>query len=70
MTKSEVQEPSGANDSFPNEDAEWVIREEPDKTCVWLILRRAVLPLARRRVGLRVQSTRSSVGKGNWLRIT
>ena len=35
MTKSEVQKPSGANDLFPNQDAEWVIREEPDKTRVY-----------------------------------
>jgi hypothetical protein len=35
MTKSEVQKPSSANDSFPNEDVEWVIREPPDKNRVY-----------------------------------
>jgi four helix bundle protein len=35
MTKSEAQNPSRADDSFRNEDAEWVIREEPEKNRVY-----------------------------------
>ena len=31
MTKSEAQKPGSADDSFWNEDTEWVIREEPEK---------------------------------------
>ena len=35
MTKSEDHKPGSANDSFPNEDAEWVIREQPEKNRVY-----------------------------------
>ena len=35
MTKSEAQKPGSADDSFWNEDAEWVIREEPEKNRVY-----------------------------------
>ncbi|HEX4696940.1 MAG TPA: four helix bundle protein [Candidatus Udaeobacter sp.] len=35
MTKSEAQKAGGADDSFRNEDAEWVIREEPEKKRVY-----------------------------------
>ena len=35
MTKSEAQKPGTADDSFWNEDAEWVIREEPEKNRVY-----------------------------------
>jgi four helix bundle protein len=35
MTKSEAQKPGTADDSFWNEDAEWVIREEPEKKRVY-----------------------------------
>jgi four helix bundle protein len=35
MTKSEAPKPGSANDSFPNEDAEWVIREQPEKNRVY-----------------------------------
>jgi four helix bundle protein len=35
ITKSEVHKPGSADDSFGNEDAEWVIREEPDKNRVY-----------------------------------
>jgi four helix bundle protein len=34
MTKSEAQKPGSADDLFPNEDAEWVIRE-PEKNRVY-----------------------------------
>ena len=35
MTKSEAQKPGSADDSFPNGDREWVIREEPEKKRVY-----------------------------------
>ena len=35
MTKSEAQKPDSADDSFRNEDAEWVIREQPEKNRVY-----------------------------------
>jgi four helix bundle protein len=35
MTKSEAQKSGGAADLFRNEDAEWVIREEPGKNRVY-----------------------------------
>jgi four helix bundle protein len=35
MTKSEIQTPGSADGSFRNEDAEWVIREEPGKNRVY-----------------------------------
>jgi four helix bundle protein len=35
MTKSEAQKSGGADDLFRNEDAEWVIREEPEKNRVY-----------------------------------
>ena len=35
MTKPEAQKPGSADDSFRNEDAGWVIREEPEKKCVY-----------------------------------
>ena len=35
MTKSEAHKPDTADDSFWNEDAEWVIREEPEKNRVY-----------------------------------
>ena len=35
MTKSKAQEPGSADDSFRNGDAEWVIREEPEKKRVY-----------------------------------
>ena len=35
MTKSEVQKPESANDSFWNKDAEWIAREEPGKNRVY-----------------------------------
>jgi four helix bundle protein len=35
MTKSEAQKRGRADDSFRNEDAEWVIREEPEKSRVY-----------------------------------
>ena len=35
MTKSEAQKPGSADDSFRNEDAEWVIREHPEKNRVY-----------------------------------
>jgi|ERR671924_784101 four helix bundle protein len=35
MTKSETQKPGSADDSFENEDAEWIIREEPEKNRVY-----------------------------------
>jgi len=35
MTKSETQKPGSADDSFRSEDAEWVIREEPEKNRVY-----------------------------------
>jgi len=31
MTKSEAQNPGNVDDSFRNEDAEWVVREKPEK---------------------------------------
>ena len=34
MTKSEVQKPESANDSFWNKDAEWIAREEPVRESV------------------------------------
>jgi four helix bundle protein len=35
MTKSEAQKPGSADDLFRNEDAQWVIREEPEKKRVY-----------------------------------
>src|SRR5678816_873457 len=35
MTKSEAHKPNSADDSFRNEDAEWVIREQPEKNRVY-----------------------------------
>ena len=35
MTKSEAQKSGGADDLFRNEDAEWLIREEPEKNRVY-----------------------------------
>jgi four helix bundle protein len=35
MTKSEAHKPDSADDSFRNEDAEWVIREHPEKNRVY-----------------------------------
>jgi four helix bundle protein len=35
MTKSEAHKPDSADDSFRNEDAEWVIREQPEKNRVY-----------------------------------
>ena len=35
MTKSEAHKPGSADDSFRNEDAEWVIREQPEKNRVY-----------------------------------
>jgi four helix bundle protein len=35
MTKSEIQKPSSASSSFRNDDAEWIIREEPGKNRVY-----------------------------------
>jgi len=35
MTESEIQKPGSADGSFPNEDAEWVIREEVGKNRVY-----------------------------------
>jgi four helix bundle protein len=35
MTKSEAQKPGSGDDSFWNGDAEWVIREEPEKNRVY-----------------------------------
>src|SRR5881396_1035467 len=35
MTKSEAQKPGSADDLFRDEDAEWVIREEPEKNRVY-----------------------------------
>ena len=35
MTKSEVQNLGSADDSFPNKDAAWVVREEPEKNRVY-----------------------------------
>ena len=35
MTKSEAHQPGSADDSFRNEDAEGVIREEPEKNRVY-----------------------------------
>ena len=35
MTKSEAQNPGNVDDSFRNEDAEWVVREEPEKNRVY-----------------------------------
>ena len=42
MTKSEAQKPGSADDSFWNEDVEWVIREEPEKprVTIWRSERR------------------------------
>jgi four helix bundle protein len=35
MTKSEAQKPDSADDLVRNEDAEWVVREEPEKNRVY-----------------------------------
>ena len=35
MTKSEAHKSDSADDSFRNEDAEWVIREQPEKNRVY-----------------------------------
>src|SRR5438552_19152921 len=35
MTKSEAHQPDSADDSFRNEDPEWVIREQPEKNFVY-----------------------------------
>ena len=35
MTKSKIQKPSSAGRSFRNDDAEWIIREEPRKNRVY-----------------------------------
>jgi four helix bundle protein len=35
MTKSAVQKPGTADDSFRNEDAGWVVREEPEKKRIY-----------------------------------
>ena len=35
MTKSEARQPDSADDSFRNEDAEWAIREQPEKNRVY-----------------------------------
>jgi len=35
MTKSEAHKPDSADDSFRNEDAEWVIPEHPEKNRVY-----------------------------------
>jgi four helix bundle protein len=35
MTKSETQKPGSTDDLFRNEDAEWVIREQPEKNRVY-----------------------------------
>jgi four helix bundle protein len=35
MTKSEAHKPDSADDSFRNEDAEWVIRGQPEKNRVY-----------------------------------
>src|SRR5436190_23383474 len=43
MTKSEAHKPGSANDSFPNEDAEWVIREQPEKNRVYDLEERTAL---------------------------
>src|SRR5216110_2405578 len=43
MTKSEARKPGSANDSFPNEDAEWVIREQPEKNRVYDLEERTAL---------------------------
>ena len=35
MTNSESHKPGNADDSFRNEDAEWVVREQPEKNRVY-----------------------------------
>jgi len=35
MTKPEIENSGGANDSFPDEDPEWVVRESPEKNRVY-----------------------------------
>ncbi len=35
MTKSEAHKPGSADDSFRNEESEWVVHEQPDKDRVY-----------------------------------